>query len=98
MFVYFIVDESNQLVKIGYSQAPEQRLKQICTANSGKLVLAKVLRGDQKIERKYHKLFARYKIRREWFELSPEILEFLSRSHNTPTYDHNYPKEYKQSY
>lgn len=95
MFVYFIVDESHQLLKIGYSKDPEQRLNQLKTANSGKLILAKVIRGDQKTERDYHKLFARYKIRREWFCLSPEILEFLSRSHPTPAYQHEYPKEYR---
>lgn len=78
-FIYFITDEEKNLVKIGYSQNPLGRLKQLLTASSSKLKLAKVIKGTRKSEAGYHKLFARWKVRREWFELSEEIKAFIVR-------------------
>lgn len=78
-FVYFIVNYQDRKVKIGYSTNPEQRLKQLLTGNDGKLELAKVVPGTVKDERKYQRVFCHSKIRREWFELTPEIEEFINR-------------------
>ena len=78
-FVYFIVNNQDRKVKIGYSTKPEQRLKQLLTSNDGKLELAKVVPGTVKDERKYQRIFCHSKIRREWFELTPEIEEFINR-------------------
>jgi hypothetical protein len=78
-FVYFIVNYQARKVKIGYSTNPEQRLKQLLTGNDGKLELAKVIPGTVKDERKYQRLFCHSKIRREWFELTPELQEFINR-------------------
>jgi len=78
-FVYFIIDPDKNQVKIGFSSHPEERLKQLSTATSSKLVLAKAIAGTRKVEADYHRYFGRYKVRREWFELSPEIEAFLAR-------------------
>lgn len=78
-YVYFIVDYDKREVKIGHSQHPQQRVKELKTANPGNLILAKVIPGTRKDETKYHKVFCHSKIRREWFILSPEIEEFLNR-------------------
>lgn len=78
-FVYFIVDADKNQVKIGYSRHPQQRLKQLLTATSSKLVLAKAIAGNRKTEADYHRHFGRYKVRREWFDLSDEIQAFLDR-------------------
>lgn len=78
-YIYFITNEEEGLVKIGFSKNPLGRLKQIETANGGKLKLAKVIKGTRQEEVKYHKVFSRYKVRREWFRLSEEIKYFLER-------------------
>jgi ribosomal protein L30E len=78
-FIYFIVDTDKNQVKIGYSKYPTNRLKQLATATSSNLVLAATIPGDRKSEVQYHRHFAMYKCRREWFELSPEIQEFINR-------------------
>jgi hypothetical protein len=78
-FVYFIVDYQAKKVKIGYSTNPQRRLKELLTSNEGKLELAKIVQGTVKDERKYQRMFCHSKIRREWFELTPEIEEFINR-------------------
>ena len=79
-YVYFIVNYSDKRVKIGYSINPAQRVKQLMTAYPGKrLEVAKQIKGNVKDERKYQKIFCHYRIEREWFVLSEEILEFIKR-------------------
>ena len=78
-YIYFIVDYTNYKAKIGYSKFPQQRLKQLSTGYPGKLELAKLIPGTVKDERKYHQVFCNSKICREWFTLTPEIEEFISR-------------------
>jgi hypothetical protein len=78
-YIYFITNEDEKLVKIGFSKNPLGRLKQLETASSSKLKLAKVIKGTRESEVKYHRLFSRYKVRREWFRLSEEILCFIAR-------------------
>jgi hypothetical protein len=78
-FIYFIVNYQARKVKIGYSTNPQRRLKELLTANDGKLELAKVVPGTIKDERKYHQVFCHSKVRREWFKLTPEIEEFINR-------------------
>jgi hypothetical protein len=78
-YIYFIVDYTNYKAKIGYSKFPQQRLKQLSTGYPGKLELAKLIPGTVKDERKYHQVFCHSKICREWFTLTPEIEEFISR-------------------
>lgn len=77
--IYFIVDTDKNEVKIGFSENPEKRLKQLSTATSSKLILVATINGTRKTESDYHRHFARYKKRREWFELSPEIQAFIDR-------------------
>jgi len=78
-YIYFIVDYDKREVKIGYSKHPQQRLKELKTSNSGNLVLAKVVPGTRIDEKKYHRVFCHSRIRREWFQLTLEIEEFINR-------------------
>lgn len=80
-YIYFIVDYQQKKLKIGHSTRPEIRLKEIQAVNPNKLVIAKLIPGTIKEEKKYHKLFCWDRIRRsEWFYLSPQIKEFLNRT------------------
>jgi hypothetical protein len=78
-YIYFFVDEVNKQVKIGFSKSPTDRLKTVQTSYPGTLVIKKTIRGSQRDERQYHRIFCRSKIKREWFFLSEEIKSFLER-------------------
>ncbi len=78
---YFIYSPALEAVKIGISWNPEGRMRQIAVANPDDLALLYVKDGDH--EEEFHKLFAEYRIRGEWFTASP-VLEWLRCNPVTP--------------
>ena len=69
MFVYAIRNADTGHIKLGISRNPEQRLKQLQTANSAKLELVayrKAVNGFQD-EKQLHNDNSEYRIRGEWF-------------------------------
>jgi len=71
---YIILDETNSLVKIGESENPEERLKQIQTTSPHKI---KLISTTKEKERVLHSRFSRYRKHGEWFEYSREIRDFV---------------------
>ena len=74
-YVYFISD--GEFVKIGVSKNYQMRLVSLQTANPRKLKLLGVLEGDSYEERNLHNQFDQFRVGGEWFELSPEIQNFI---------------------
>lgn len=64
--LYFIQNESG-MVKIGRSDAPEGRLRQLQTAAAEKLLLRIVCEDYGHIEPDLHRSLHRYRLRGEWF-------------------------------
>jgi hypothetical protein len=79
--VYFIHDDVATAIKIGYSTNVKQRLADLQTSSSTKLVLLGVMPGSMNDERRLHAKFER--LHGEWFRVTPELLEFI-REHTTP--------------
>jgi hypothetical protein len=78
-WIYFIGD--GELVKIGYSaDDPGRRLEQLQTGNPRPLRLIAQYRGERYHERYLHQRFDGHHVRGEWFQLTPEILAFLSQT------------------
>jgi hypothetical protein len=78
---YFIINESRTKVKIGKSQFPEKRLKQLQTGTDEKLFLYGTAPGDKIEEQDLHRRFAPYRLRGEWFSFPPievELQEIVS--------------------
>ena len=75
--VYFI--QNGDAVKIGISQAPSKRMADMAVGNHADLKLLGVLPGGSKRERALHARFEKYHIRGEWFQLVPEIKDYLRR-------------------
>lgn len=75
--IYFILNEENQHIKIGYSVNPLKRIKALQTGNSYNLEILTVIEGDISMEKLLHKKFKNYKIKNEWFQFSEEIKEFI---------------------
>ena len=70
-FVYF--GARNGHIKIGYSQWPERRAKQL------RLSLLRVEPGTRADERRLHQRFKHLRQDREWFEAGADLLTYIVR-------------------
>lgn len=84
MPIYFIVDDYDGPIKIGISKNVDKRLSTLQTGNPRELKLMAwiVTQGkseDHETEQKLHRFFSEYRVRGEWFSLTPDhILEVLT--------------------
>jgi len=72
MYVYFIRSGKKGAIKIGKSNNPEKRVKELQTGNPYKLYLIAFIHceteeGAIKLERKIHRLFKKRRMIGEWF-------------------------------
>lgn len=74
-FVYFI--RRREFVKIGFSQNPRQRLRQLSIATADKLELACAVRGSIRQEKLLHHKLARWRHSGEWFNLTDDVRAIL---------------------
>lgn len=81
--VYFVRPVGLNLVKIGYSRSVRKRVRDLQTANGGRLTLLCTMRGSISEERALHRRFASARREGEWFELTPEIESFISEHRKT---------------
>jgi hypothetical protein len=77
--IYFVQDLDNKRIKIGESDDPTVRIKQIMTGSSSKngCVILAVFPGGVKRESEMHKKFSQYHSRGEWYEASDEIISYV---------------------
>lgn len=78
-WVYVVQVRGFDLVKIGYSKSPEQRLREL-QAGSGMgdgLELLLSFPGDRRLESDLHRRFADDRLFGEWFGLSDNIAEWI---------------------
>ncbi|MEV8021823.1 GIY-YIG nuclease family protein [Streptomyces sp. NPDC086554] len=72
-YVYVIATEDRpDLVKIGYSKVPEQRLKGLATGSPVALSLRATHPGTKKLENHLHHTFADRRTNGEWFDFEGE--------------------------
>jgi hypothetical protein len=90
-FVYFIQEQNDGPIKIGYSARPEKRLSDLQTGNPDQLHLRHVIPGDRQVERQLHRRFEPARIRLEWFggEYLPIILAFAGGLADEVIYRHD---------
>ena len=77
--VYFIHEEGDfKRFKIGYTTRISERLLSLQTGNPDLLVVYKTIKNvTKKKETQLHQLFAQYRIRGEWFAISPDMIDQL---------------------
>lgn len=80
MSVYFLrpVGEKGP-IKIGYSDQPERRLKEMMMWSPLPLELIASVPGDRGLESLLHRSFSDAKTHWEWFRPIPELLEAIDR-------------------
>ena len=67
-FVYCIRNDDSEAVKIGFSQNPMRRIKQLQTASPSRLRLIGVVEIAQAFETSLHEQYASRRLSGEWFD------------------------------
>jgi hypothetical protein len=81
-YIYLIQKNTESIYKIGISDNPLKRVKQLQTGNSARLHLIKIfpVANARAIEKRLHRLlmFHRCSPRGEWFKLTPEYVKLVT--------------------
>ena len=77
--IYFIHNHDAGTIKIGSSDDPWKRLRQLQTGSSSRLDLFAVIPGGLSGERDLQSLFGRFKVIGEWFQDRPILHYFKDR-------------------
>jgi len=86
-FVYFIqAGSADGPIKIGCAIDPRRRFATYETWNPQPLTLLGVIPGGVKDEKALHRKLIKSKLRGEWYYPTEEVLEYVKRAHEPPTY------------
>jgi len=77
--IYFIHATNDDRIKIGVSDNPVARLRQLRTGASSQkpYIMRAVLPGGRKREREFHELFHKYHSHGEWYNPGDELQDFI---------------------
>jgi hypothetical protein len=65
-------------IKIGFSNNPKRRLKQLSTGSSLRLRLLTTFQGDKTLEKQIHQKHQKVRHNGEWFIVTQELLDYLN--------------------
>lgn len=82
MPVYFIQAETGE-IKIGYTNNPRKRLRTAQIYSPCNLELLAVINGDRSKEHHIQSMFQDSRLHGEWFEQTPELLDFIQERTET---------------
>jgi len=81
-FVYYVEAVSVNKIKIGISERPSKRLKELQSSSPTLLKLIYFEPGDRKEEVFLHRQFAKNNTNGEWFNYTPQIKRFVEARKN----------------
>ena len=85
-YIYFIQNEDNNLIKIGYAKNVQKRIVALQTPSTSKLILLGNIPGNFDFEKRLHKRFHGAKKSGEWFRPTFELLGYIySMTHENMT-------------
>ena len=76
-YVYLLHDVDQNLLKIGFSEDPRRRFKQISNANTNKLECLGYIPGSKTNEANLHRRWAKHNKKLEWFEHQDDIVDYF---------------------
>lgn len=76
-YVYFL--KTGNEVKIGFSVNPRERLHSLQTGCARPAKMVKIVKGTPTTERAFHKRFAEYHLKGEWFDLRGRLAKYLEQ-------------------
>lgn len=77
VYVYFILNEASNKVKIGISIYPDSRIAQLQTGIHDRLTMLGYIIGDRHKERELHDKFSHLRCTGEWFDYDEELSLFI---------------------
>ncbi|GAA0082952.1 hypothetical protein UT300006_35820 [Clostridium sp. CTA-6] len=77
--VYFILDTSANIVKIGFTRNLQMRIKQLETSNCNLKLIHKIENCSMDYEQSLHKFFEMERIKNEWFQYGDSIKQWIKR-------------------
>jgi hypothetical protein len=83
-YIYFILNPRANMVKIGYSNNPERRLKALQVANCVPLRMLGYVEGNIYGERNLHALLKLYHTNGEWFRYTKEVRDVIRTAMKAP--------------
>lgn len=83
-YIYFILDQSANAIKIGFSTNVQERLSTLRTASATSLILLGSMPGTMAQELRLHQQFQDSRLEREWFRVTTELWQFIG-THANPT-------------
>ncbi|MDG2063869.1 MAG: GIY-YIG nuclease family protein [SAR324 cluster bacterium] len=78
-FVYYIQEEMEGNIKIGWSEDPIKRLQQHQTSNSRELRMLVYVKGSPDYEKEIHRKFQTSKTTGEWFKPDKRLLVHIEK-------------------
>jgi hypothetical protein len=83
-FVYFILNEDSNAIKIGRAKNLARRMMSLQTSSPAKLKLIKSVQVEgakeaQELERALHQQFSEMRLAGEWFKAEANLLEYISQ-------------------
>jgi Meiotically up-regulated gene 113 len=86
-FTYFILAcEGVRRIKIGTSQNPRNRLRDLSVASAVDLECLKVIRGGPATEAAWHQRFAESRVRGEWFRVCGTLMDAIRLADPAPEF------------
>lgn len=76
-YVYFILNEKGDRVKIGFSRDPQKRMRQLQTANAQRLTLLATIPGTKEDEKYLHARYRNYRGINEWFRMAGPLRDYV---------------------
>jgi DNA-directed RNA polymerase subunit RPC12/RpoP len=77
-WVYFIEAVGLNKIKIGTSDDPEKRLRELATGSAVPLRILAKMQGNVELETTLHRRFEHLRFDREWFHATKELLTFIA--------------------
>ncbi len=78
--IYFVYNKNHDAIKIGFSESPYERIKEIQRNCLDQLKMIGTMPGDRNDEKSLHARFSEIRIRFEWFQNTPELMEFINNN------------------
>ena len=83
-FIYFILNQDSNAIKIGRARDLAKRMKALQTSSPAKLKLVKSVQVEgikeaQNLEQLLHRQFSEIRLAGEWFKAEPNLLEYISQ-------------------
>lgn len=78
-YVYFMQQEVTLAVKIGYTERPQDRLRELNKGSPYAMRLLCTMPGTRAIERRLHAKFRKHRLQGEWYAYCAEIEQEIKR-------------------